>query len=192
MGRAGESESTAEARGHTAPIPRGPEDPTGKMPTKKTPVKKTQKRRKRKIQIELPESLVRSIDREVRRSAASGQSTSRAALMRELLGLGVVRRSAADSEDAASRSDVREALLKEAAALAREAAAHEASGSRRAASRLYLAASSREIEAISYMAQEDETSLKSALILAIHYMKKGTGYSRLPEYHASVRASDVV
>jgi hypothetical protein len=157
------------------------------MPTKKTP-----RRRNRKIQIELPESLVRSIDKEVRRSRLSGRSASRAGLMRELLGLGVVRRMAADSEDEASRTDVRDTLLKEAAALAKEAAAHEASGSRKAASRLLLAAASREVEAICYMASEDEVGVKSALILAIHYMKKGTGYRRLPEYQESVRSTDVV
>ncbi len=112
--------------------------------------------------------------------------------MRELLGLGVVRRMAADSEDAASRADVREALLKEAAALAKEATAHDASGSRKAAARLYLAAASREIEAICYMAPEDEAGIKSALILALHYTKRGTGYSRLPEYHASVPSSGLV
>jgi len=112
--------------------------------------------------------------------------------MRELLGLGVVRRMAADSEDAASRADVREALLKEAAALSKEAVAHEASGSRKAASRLFLAAASREIEAICYMAPEDEAGVKSALILAIHYTKKGTGYKRLPEFQSSVPNPDLV
>lgn len=157
------------------------------------PVKKSAKKRKtRKIQLSVPEALVRALDKEVRRSRTSGKTASRSALMKEILGLGVVRRMMSDVEDAASRADARDSLLRESAPLVQEAAAHEASGNRAAASRLYLAAAAREIEAISYMGMDDEASIKSALIMAVLHMKKGTGYMRLPEVHVGSASSSSV
>lgn len=158
------------------------------MPTKK-PAKK---RKIRKIQVSLPETLVKALDKEVRRASRPGKPGSRAALMKEILGLGVVRRMMSDSEDVGSRNDARDSLLREAGPLVAEALANEASGNRAAASRLYLAAASREIEAISYMSPDDEVSIKSALIMAVLHMKKGTGYRHLPEVQVSASASTPV
>lgn len=155
------------------------------MPIKKKPAK----RKTRKIQVSLPETLVRALDKEVRRS---GSHVSRAALIKEMIGLGVVRRMMSDADDPGSRKDAMEALLREAGPLAADAAAHEATGNRGAALRLFLAAAAREIEAISYMSPDDEFSIKSALIMAVLHMKKGTGYRHLPEVHVSSSASTPV
>lgn len=149
------------------------------MPIKK---KASAKQKTRKLQVSLPEALIRALDKEVRRS---GQQKSRAALMKEMIGLGVVRRMMSDADDPASRKDAMDALLREAGPLVADAIRHESSGNRAAASRLYLAAASREIEAISYMSPDDEVSIKSALIMAVLHMKKGTGYRRLPEVQVS-------
>lgn len=157
------------------------------------PIKKPAKKRKtRKIQLSLPETLVRALDKEVRRSSSSGKPASRSSLMKEILGRGVVRMMLSDVEDAPSRADVRDSLLMESAPLVKEAAAHAAEGNRAAASRLYLAAAAREVEAISYMDMDDEASIKSALIMAVLHMKKGTGYGRLPEVGPSSSASSPV
>jgi hypothetical protein len=161
------------------------------MPTKKV-VKKAAKRKVRKVQVVLPESLVRALDREVRRSRQSGKESSRASLMKELLGLGVIRRTAADPMDAASMADARDALLGEAVPLAREAALHEASGGRPTAARLYLAAAARELEAISFMSPDDEAGIKSALIMAVHHAKKGTGYRHLPDVTVTAHVAETV
>lgn len=161
------------------------------MSTKK-PAKKPAKRRTQKIQILLPESLVKAIDREVRRTRQSGVESSRSALMKEILGLGIVRRMAADVVDPGSLADARDGLLREAVPLAKDAAIHEASGSRGTASRLYLTAAARELEAISYMPPDDETSIKSALIMVIHHLKRGTGYRHLPEVTVASLPSDAV
>ena len=161
------------------------------MPTKK-PAKKPVKRRTQKVQIVLPESLVKALDREVRRARQSGVESSRAALMKELLGLGVVRRMMVDAVDPGSLADARDSLLREAGPLAKDAALHEASGSRGISSRLYLTAAARELEAISYMATDDETGIKSALIMVIHHLKRGTGYRHLPEVTVASLPTDAV
>jgi len=161
------------------------------MPTKKSQ-KKSQKRRTRKVQIMLPENLVKDLDREVRRMRSSGKEVSRAALMKEILGLGMVRRMILDSADPAGLADARDGLLSEAAPLAREAQAAEASGSRSQASRLYLTAAARELEAISCMSPSDESAIKSALIMVIHHLKRGTGYRHLPDVTVAGLPSDAV
>ncbi len=158
------------------------------MPIKKS-AKKSQKRRTRKVQIVLPESLVKALDREVRRARASGTETSRAAVMKELLGLGVVRRTMFDSVDPGSLAEARDSLLREAAPLAREA---QASDSKAQASRLYLTAAARELEAISCMSQDDESGIKSALIMVVHHLKRGTGYRHLPDVTVAGLPSDAV
>lgn len=163
---------------HTSPIPGVYVIGTMSMPTKKKPAG----RKTRKIQVSLPETLVRALDKEVRRS---GRQTSRATLMKEMIGLGVVRRMASEADDPASRADAMRSLLKEAGPLVAEAVRHEEAGDRAMASRLYLAAAAREIEAISYMPSGDESGIKSALIMAVLHMKKGTGYRRLPEVQVS-------
>ncbi len=161
------------------------------MPTKKT-TKKAVSRRTKKVQITLPDSLVKAIDREVRRSRHSGIEISRTGLMKELLGLGVMRRMMADSVDAASRTEARDSLLREAVPLAKDAAVHHSSGNREAASRLYLAAAARELEAISYMSSDDESGIKSALIMVVHHVKRGTGYRHLPDVIVSGPVTDSV
>jgi hypothetical protein len=161
------------------------------MPSKK-PTKRPTKKRTVKVQITLPESLVRVLDKEVRRSRQSGVEASRISLMKELLGLGVVRRMMADATDIGSMSDARDSLLREAGPLAKDAALHEASGGRETASRLYLAAAARELEAISYMSPDDESGIKSALIMVIHHLKRGTGYRHLPEVTVASLPTDAV
>lgn len=156
------------------------------------PSKKPAKRKTQKVQLTLPESLVRALDKEVRRSRMSGKESSRGALMKELIGLGVVRRMMADAMDVGSMTDARDALLREAGPLARDAAVHEAAGSKDAASRLYLAAAARELEAISFMASDDESGIKSALIMVVHHVKRGTGYRHLPDVTVASPASDSV
>lgn len=148
------------------------------------PKKKTRPRKKaRKVQVTLPESLIRALDMEVKAMASRGRSVSRSSLMKEMLGLSVVRRMASEVSDPASMADVRESLLKEAGPLAQEAGAQEASGSRTVAARLWLVAAAREIEAMAYTS--DETAIKSAIVLAVMHLKRGTGYRHLPEVHVA-------
>ncbi len=160
------------------------------MPVKKRPAKQ----KLRKVQVELPQALVTALDGEVHRARSDGGKSSRGEIIREMVGVGVVRRMAEGFGDKASRKDAMESLLKEAAPLAVEAAKMEAAGRRREAARLFLAAASREIEAISFMPPDDESGMKSAIIMALHHLKRGTGYSRLPDVQVRLpsRPSDEV
>ncbi len=158
----------------------------------KKPAKKLVKRRMKKVQLALPEALVKAIDREVRRIRRSGIGASRAGVMKDILGLGMARREATESTGAAGLAEVRDGLLREAGPLAKDAALHEASGSRALSSRLYLTAAARELEAISFMSPDDESGIKSALIMVIHHLKRGTGYRHLPEIIVASLPSDAV
>ncbi len=112
--------------------------------------------------------------------------------MKELLGLGVVRRMMADALDVGSMTDARDSLLREAGPLAKDAAIHDAAGNREAAARLYLAAAARELEAISFMSSDDESGIKSALIMVVHHVKRGTGYRHLPDVTVASSAASSV
>lgn len=126
---------------------------------------------KRRVHSDLPGWLVSRVDR-----AARSSGESRAAVIRRVLEAEFGSSGGAKGYDE---------LVAEADVLRRRAASEAASGHQAKSAATCLLAAAKELEAASRLSPstvpEDETRLKSALLLAVQLTKRGSGYSRLPE-----------
>lgn len=130
----------------------------------------------RKVTVEVPASVVRTLDKQLRGLRRRMSDVSRSDLIRLAL-----RRYVGPSLPKRDRRALYEELLRRSGVLKLNAKAHLADGRPHRARPLYLRAAALELEALVLLEDPGEDTLKSALLEILFLLKSGAGYSRLPD-----------
>jgi hypothetical protein len=84
-----------------------------------------------------------------------------------------------------------DSLLRKSRSLKKDGVEAKYSGSKRRSRKLFLAAASKELEALSILDEPSESILRSTIIEVLLLLKEATGYRRLPEV-PSTKESTVI